>query len=77
MDFWLFRTAIGCTPEWEYDVVEGRTWLMAIGKELNSLVCVQLIQEDISDLPLDDGRLSGEKSLYTCHDSCRFSINIL
>lgn len=50
---------------------------MAIGKELNSLVCVQLILEDITDLPLDDGRLSGENPLYTCHDSCRFSINIL
>lgn len=77
MDFWLFRTAVGRAPEWEYDVAKGRTWLIAIGEELNSMVWVQhLVQEDISGLSLDDGGVSGEKSLYTCHDSCRFSVNI-
>lgn len=77
MDFWLFRSAVGCALEWEYDVVGGRTGLIAIGEELNSMVWVKhLVQEDISGLSLDDGRVSGEKSLYTCHDSCRFSVNI-
>lgn len=72
MDFVLFRTAL----EWEYDVAEGKTWLIAIGEEPNTVVWVQHLIQDISDLSLDDGRVSGEKSLYTCHDSCRFSVNI-
>lgn len=60
MDFGLFRPAVGFAPEWECDVVEHRIWLITIGEEFNILVWVQhLVQENISSLPLDGGRVSG------------------
>lgn len=55
VDFWLFLAAVGCGLEWEYNVVKGRTWRVAVGEEFNSMIWVQQ---------------------YTCHDSCRFSVNI-